>query len=80
MHEEGSSHHPLAATLTGSKPAIGLASIILTVLRLQVQELNESQRRNGQWLDSTVSVLRAFSETLGIREAWEGVGSVCFRR
>ena len=50
------------------------ASSILTVLREQVQELNESQRNKTKWLDPIVNVLHAFSETLG-----EGVGSVCFR-
>jgi hypothetical protein len=49
------------------------ASSILTVLQEQVQELNQSQRSNTKWLDPTVNVLLAFSETLG-----EGVGSVCF--
>jgi hypothetical protein len=44
------------------------------VLQEQVQELNGSQRSNTKWLDPTVNVLHAFSETLG-----EGVGSVCFR-
>ena len=50
------------------------ASSILTVLQEQVQELDQSQRTNTKWLDPTVNVLLAFSETLG-----EGVGSVCFR-
>ena len=50
------------------------ASSILTVLQEQVQELNESRRNNTKWLDPTVNVLLAFSETLG-----EGLGSVCFR-
>ena len=50
------------------------ASSILTVLQEQLQELNESQNSNVKWLDPTVNVLCAFSETLG-----EGVGSVCFR-
>ena len=58
---------------TGSKPATRLAAF-LTVLQEQVQELNEPQRNNTKWLDPTVNVLHAFSETLG-----EGVGSVCFR-
>jgi hypothetical protein len=55
--------------------ACNSAGSILTVLREQVQELNESQRNNTKWLDPTVNVLHAFSETLG-----EGVGSVCFRK
>jgi hypothetical protein len=54
--------------------ACNSASNILTVLQEQVQELNQSQRSNTKWLDPTVNVLLAFSETLG-----EGVGSVCFR-
>jgi hypothetical protein len=62
--------HPLAGRLK----ACNSASSIRTVLQELVQELNESQRSNGKWLDPTVNVLLAFSETLG-----EGVGSVCFR-
>jgi hypothetical protein len=62
--------HPLADRLK----ACNSASSIRTVLQEQVQELNESQRNNTKWLDPTVNVLHAFSETLG-----EGVGSVCFR-
>jgi hypothetical protein len=61
--------HPLADRLK----ACDSASSILTVLQEQVQELNESQPNNTRWLDPTVNVLHAFSETLG-----EGVGSVCF--
>ncbi|KAF8485422.1 hypothetical protein F5888DRAFT_1768176, partial [Russula emetica] len=59
--------HPLADRLQ----ACNSASSILTVLQEQVQELNQSQRDNMKWLDPTVNVLLAFSETLG-----EGVGSV----
>jgi hypothetical protein len=62
--------HPLADRFE----ACNSANSILTVLQEQVQELNESQRNNTKWLDPTVNVLHAFSETLG-----EGVGSVCFR-
>jgi hypothetical protein len=61
--------HPLANRLE----ACDSASSILAVLQEQVQELNHSQRSNGNWLDPTVNVLNAFSATLG-----EGVGSVCF--
>jgi hypothetical protein len=61
--------HPLADRLK----ACDSASSILTVLQGLVQELNESQRSNMKWLDPTVNVLLAFSETLG-----EGV-SVRFR-
>jgi hypothetical protein len=62
--------HPLADRLE----ACDSASSILTVLKEQVQELNQSQRSSEKWLVPTVNVLYAFSETLG-----EGVGSVCFR-
>jgi hypothetical protein len=61
--------HPLADRLKDCDST----SSILTVLQEQVQELNESQRSNTKWLDPTVNVLLAFSETLG-----EGVGSVSF--
>jgi hypothetical protein len=54
--------------------ACNSASSILTVLQELVQELNGSQHSDTKWLDPTVNVLLAFSETLG-----EGVGSVCFR-
>ena len=48
---------------------------ILTILQQQVQELNQSQRQNEtwtRWLDPTVKVLHALSETLG-----KGVTLVC---
>ena len=61
--------HPLAHRLE----ACNSPSTILTVLQEQLQELNQSRRSNDNWLDPTVNVLHAFSETLG-----EGVGSVCF--
>ena len=61
--------HPLADRLESCDSA----SSILTVLQEQVQQLNDPQRNNMKWLDPTVNVLHAFSETLG-----EGVGSVCF--
>jgi methyl-accepting chemotaxis protein len=53
--------HPLAGRLE----ACNSASSIRTVLQELVQELNDSQRSNGKWLDPTVNVLLAFSETLG---------------
>jgi hypothetical protein len=57
-------NHPLAAQLQEcSSP-----SNILDVLQQQVEELNQSQRRNEnwtRWLDPTVKVLHAFSGTLG---------------
>ena len=62
--------HPLADRLERCDSA----SSILTVLQEQVQELNRSQRSNTKWLDPTVNVIHAFSETLR-----EGVGLVCFR-
>ena len=62
--------HPLAGRLKACDSASG----VLTVLQEQVQVLDQSQRSNAKWLDPTVNVLHAFSETLG-----EGVGSVCFR-
>jgi hypothetical protein len=62
--------HPLADRLK----ACDSVDSTLTVLQELVQELNQSQRSNQKWLDPTVNVLLAFSETLG-----EGVGSVCFR-
>jgi hypothetical protein len=63
--------HPLAERFE----ACDSASSMLAVLQEQVQELNQSQCGNTKWLDPTVNVLHAFSETLG-----EGVGSVCFRK
>ena len=65
--------HPLADQLEPCDSA----SSILTVLQGQVQELNQSQRRNEtwtRWLDPTVKVLHAFSETLG-----KGVTLVCLK-
>src|SRR6267154_1016326 len=63
--------HPLAHRLESCDSP----SSILTVLQEQVQELNQSQRRNERWtrwLDPTVNVLHAFSENLG-----DGVTLVC---
>ena len=62
--------HPLADRLE----ACDSASSIHDVLEEYVQELNQSERNNIKWLDPTVNVLLAFSETLG-----EGVGLVCFK-
>ncbi len=65
--------HPLADQLE----ACDSPSSILEVLQQQVQELNESQRGNGKfikWLDPTVKVLHAFSDTVG-----GGVSLVCPR-
>jgi hypothetical protein len=44
------------------------------MLQEQVQVLNNPQHSNTRWLDPTVNVLYAFSETLR-----EGVVLVCFR-
>ena len=63
--------HPLAARLQHCNSP----NSILDVLQQQVQELNQSQCRSEKWtrwLDPTVKVLHAFSETLG-----EGVTLVC---
>ena len=63
--------HPLADQLERCNSASG----ILTVLQEKVQGLNQSQRPNEiwtRWLDPTVKVLHAFSETLG-----KGVTLVC---
>src|SRR5258708_28476760 len=66
-------NHPLAAQLQDCNSP----SNILDVIQQQVEELNQSQRRNERWtrwLDPTVKVLHAFSGTLG-----EHVTSVCLR-
>jgi hypothetical protein len=63
--------HPLAAQLQ----ACNSPSEILDVLHQQVQELDQSRDSRDRlikWLDPTVNVLYAFSETLG-----EGVSLVC---
>ena len=65
--------HPLASQLQ----ACQTPSSILVILQQQVQELNRSRPsddRLTKWLDPTVNVLYAFSETLG-----EGVSLVCLR-
>jgi hypothetical protein len=62
--------HPLADRLK----ACDSASSILTVLQEQIQGFNQSQLSNGKWLDPTVNLLFAFSETLGKDD-----DSVCFR-
>jgi hypothetical protein len=65
--------HPLAAELqTCNSP-----SAILAVLRKQVRGLDQSPSSDDRWtkwLDPTVNVLHALSETLG-----EGVSLVSFR-
>ncbi len=65
--------HPLADQLE----ACDSPSSILEVLQQQVHDLNESQYSNGKfmkWLDPTVKVLHAFSDTVG-----GGVSLVCPR-
>ena len=62
--------HPLAADLQACQSP----NAILTVLQQQVQELGQSRasdERLTRWLEPTVNVLYAFSETIG-----EGVGPV----
>jgi len=65
--------HPLAAQLQACQSP----SSILAVLQQQVQGLDQtraSDERLTKWLEPTVNVLYAFSETIG-----EGVGLVCLR-
>ena len=62
--------HPLAADLQACQSL----SAILAILQQQVQELNQSRtsdERLTKWLEPTVNVLHAFSETIG-----EGVSLV----
>ena len=62
--------HPLAADLQ----ACQFPGAILAILQQQVQELDQSRtgdERLTRWLDPTVNVLYAFSETIG-----EGVSLV----
>ena len=62
--------HPLAADLQACQSP----GAILAVLQQQVQELDQSRtsdERLTRWLDPTVNVLYAFSETIG-----EGVSLV----
>jgi hypothetical protein len=64
----------LKHSLADRLQACNSPSSILTVLQEQVQVLNQSQNGNERltkWLDPTVIVLHALSETLG-----EGVGLV----
>ncbi|KAI0000828.1 hypothetical protein BJV74DRAFT_794305 [Russula compacta] len=56
--------HPLAAQLQ----ACNSPTAILAVLQQQVHDLNQSQTANDRltrWLDPTINVLYAFSETIG---------------
>ena len=65
--------HPLAVQLQ----ACDSPSAILSILQQQVQEFDQSRSRDEKWtkwLDPTVNVLYAFSDTLG-----GGMGLVCFK-
>jgi hypothetical protein len=65
--------HPLAAQLQSCNSP----SAILAILQEQVQGLDQSRssdERWSRWLDPTVNVLYALSETIGA-----GVGLVCLR-
>jgi hypothetical protein len=65
--------HPLAVQLQ----ACNSPADILAILQQQVQGLDQSRSSNGRWtkwLDPTVSVLYALSETLG-----EGVALVSLK-
>ena len=62
--------HPLAADLQACQSP----SAILAVLQQQVQDLNQSRTSDEKltkWLEPTINVLHAFSETIG-----EGVSLV----
>ena len=73
-YKEHTKEDLLAHPLANRFESCDSASSVLTALQEQVWELNGSQRSNTKWLDPTVNVLHAFSETLR-----EGVGSVCPR-
>ena len=63
--------HPLAAQLQ----ACDSPTAILAIIHQQVQGLHQSQRadeRLTKWLNPTITVLHAFSATLG-----QGIGLVC---
>jgi len=65
--------HPLAVQLQ----ACDSPSAVLSILQQQEQEFDQSQSRDEKWtkwLDPTVNVLYAFSETVG-----GGIGLVCFK-
>jgi fungal STAND N-terminal Goodbye domain len=65
--------HPLLPNLESCKSP----DAILTVLRDQVLEFNESQNGNDRltkWVNPTVNVLYAFSDTIG-----QGVGIVSIK-
>jgi len=63
--------HPLVAQLQDCASS----SAILALIHQQVQGLQRDDDRLTKWLDPTVRVLHAFSETLG-----EGVSLVCLTK
>ena len=63
--------HPLAVQLQDCTSS----SAVLALIRQQVQGLQRDDDRLTRWLDPTLRVLYAFSETLG-----EGVSLVCLRK
>jgi len=76
-YEKQTKHDLLAHPLAAELQACQSPSSILVVLQQQVQQLNRSRAtddRLTKWLDPTVNVLYAFSETIG-----EGVSLVCFK-
>jgi hypothetical protein len=62
--------HPLVAQLQTCTSS----NAVLTLINQQVQGLQRDDGRLTRWLDPTVRVLLAFSNTLG-----EGVSLVCLR-
>ena len=77
-YEKQTKHDLLAHPLAAQIQACQSSSSILVVLQQQVQQFNRSRAsddRLTKWLDPTVNVLYAFSETLG-----EAVSLVCFKK
>jgi hypothetical protein len=65
----------LAHPLVGQLQTCTSSSAVLALIHQQVQGLQRDDDRLTRWLDPTVRVLYAFSETLG-----EGVSLVCLRK
>jgi hypothetical protein len=63
--------HPLVLQLENCTSS----SAVLALIHQQLQGFQTDDDRLTRWLDPTVRVLQAFSETLG-----EGVSLVCLRR
>jgi hypothetical protein len=63
--------HPLVVQLENCTSS----GAVLALIHQQVQGLQTDDDRLTRWLDPTVRVLQAFSETLG-----EGVSLVCLRK